>query len=96
MIAWTASKRRPSKWNSSSQYRALSMKKSRTGRCVAAVEVDRGAPGVWWRSVKNEWAKALQVVTVRAEMVVDDVEEHHQALGACAASTRRFRSSGVP
>ena len=31
-MAWTASRRRPSTWNSSSQYNALCMKKSRTTR----------------------------------------------------------------
>ena len=39
----------------------------------------RPAPqGVWWRSVKNDLGVGVEVVPGRAEVVVDDVEEHHQ------------------
>ncbi len=53
MIACTASRRRPSKWYSVSQYSALWMKNSRTGRLSAPSKLIAAPHSVWWRSVKN-------------------------------------------
>src|SRR5262249_27654114 len=41
-------------------------------------EIDRRAP--WRRDIvaKHVWRVARQIVSIRAEVVVDDVEEHHQ------------------
>ena len=78
-MAWTASKRKPSTWYSSSQYRALWTKKSRTGRSPGPSKLMPAPQGVWWRSVKNDSRIGVEVVPGRPEMVVDDVDEHHQA-----------------
>ena len=53
--------------------------KSRTGRLVGAVEIDRGAP---WRVValgEEIGGDDVQVITLGAEMVVDDVEQDREA-----------------
>ena len=50
--------------------------------------------GVWCAGLKNSGAVGVQVVAVGAEVVVDDVEQHHQAAGACAASTKRLEVVG--
>ena len=78
-MAWTASSRRPSRWNSSSHMRALSRTKSRTASQPAAVVVDGRAPG-GPVVVGEVGAELAQVVALRAEVVVDDVEEDRQAV----------------
>ena len=76
--SWTwsiASNRRPSRRNSSSQYKALSMKNRRTAGARRRCRRPRGCGG----RVEELRGVGRQVVPVGAEVVVDDVEEHHQA-----------------
>ena len=65
------------------------------GAAVLAVEVDRRAPRRVMTVGEELRRVRVQLVAFRAEVVVDHVEQHRSPR-ACAASTRAFRSSGVP
>ncbi len=49
------------------------------GPCLLAVEIDRRAPRCRMGRVEELRAPGVQVVAIRAEVVVDHVDQHHQA-----------------
>ena len=54
----------------------------RAGR--GPVEVDRGAPGRALRRIEELRAIHMQIITVRTEVVVHDIEQDHHPQGVCA------------
>ena len=58
-------------------------------------EVDRAPPVIAVFVGEVVGREVVQIVAVRSEVVVDDVQDHTKAF-ACARSTKRRRSSGVP
>ena len=71
-----ASRRRPSRWNSSIQYAAFAAKKSRTGPESGPSKLIGSPHGVVYLLREVCRAERLEVVSVRAQVVVDDVEDH--------------------
>ena len=78
VMACTASNRRPSKRNSSEPIKRVFGKEPADLR---AAEVDRRPPRRLHVVAKHLRAhRSRQIIPVRSEMIVDDVQEHHQAV----------------
>ena len=73
-IACVASRRRPSRWNSSIQYAALAMKNSRTGPESGPSKLNGFAPLRGVACAEELRGELAHVVPVRAEVVVDHIE----------------------
>ena len=75
-----------------SQYSAFSVKNRRTS---LAAEIDRRPPRRRYIAAKHLRSVERQIIAVRSEMIVDDVEKNHQAV-AVRCVDQRLQFVGLP
>ena len=71
------------------------MKNSRTGRASGPSKLIASPQGVLWRVAEESRRIGAEIIPLRPEMVVDDVEQHGEP-ALCAASISALKSSGRP
>ncbi len=80
---WVASSRKPSRWNSRIQYSALDSHQVAHGPIVRRVEIYSGAPVGLVTVGEIVACKLAEVVAIRSEVVVHDIQNHSHSERVC-------------